>query len=64
MPDHPVQTLRAALEAARKHIIEQLAAAPDPLAAEQLRLLATIQTALSAVREAIEAHGVGWGGES
>lgn len=61
MPDHPVQTLRAGLETARIHVIEQLAAAPDPLVAEELQLLATIHTALSALREEIQAHGVGWG---
>jgi hypothetical protein len=64
MPErHPVQALRAALETARLEVIEQLARSPDPLTGGDLQLLATIHTALSAIREEIQAHGVGWGGE-
>jgi hypothetical protein len=37
---------------------------PDPLISGDLQLLAMIQTALSAVREEIQAHGVGWGGHA
>jgi hypothetical protein len=65
MPErHPVQTLRAALETARLEVIEQLARSPNPLTGADLQLLATIHTALSAIREEIQAHGVGWGGEN
>jgi hypothetical protein len=59
---HPVHVLRTILEAARLKAIESLAASSDPLTLTGLRELATIQTALSAVREEIQAHGVGWGG--
>jgi hypothetical protein len=59
---HPVQALRTALETARLEVIEQLARSPEPLAGGDLQLLATIHTALSAIREEIQAHGVGWGG--
>jgi hypothetical protein len=62
---HPVHQLRSELEAARLRAIEALAAqggAPDP---EALREIATIQAALTAVREEIEAHvgRMGWGPE-
>jgi hypothetical protein len=46
---HPVQTLRVTLENARLDVIEQLAKSPSPLTESDLQLLATIQTALSAV---------------
>jgi hypothetical protein len=60
---HPVQAFRAALETARLDLIERLAKLPSPLTESDLQLLATIQTALSAVREEIQAHGIGWGGQ-
>jgi hypothetical protein len=64
MPDrHPVQTLRAALETARLEVIERLARSPDPLTGGDLQLVAMIHTALSAIREEIQAHGLGWGGD-
>lgn len=64
MPEqHPVHVLRTILEAARLKAIEGLAASPDPLTIQGLRELATIQAALSAVREETQAHGVGWGGD-
>jgi hypothetical protein len=64
MPElHPVQALQAALETARLKVVERLARSPNPLSGGDLQSLATIQTALSAVREEIQAHGVGWGGK-
>ena len=43
MPEqHPVQSLRAALETARLEVIEQLARSPNPLTGGDLQLLATI----------------------
>ncbi len=60
---HPVHALKGKLETARLEAIEALAAkdvAPSP---DALRDLATIQAALTAVEEEIEAHGekLGWG---
>jgi hypothetical protein len=63
MHEHPVHVLRTILEAARLKAIESLAASSDPLPLTGLRELATIHTALSAVREEIQAHGIGWGGK-
>jgi hypothetical protein len=62
---HPVQTLRANLEAARLKAVERLAATEGAFSAEALRELAALQAALTAVREEIEAHGgrMGWGSE-
>ena len=60
---HPVQAFRVVLEKARLDLIEQLAKSSSPLTESNFQLLATIQTALSAVREEIRAHGVGWGGQ-
>jgi hypothetical protein len=50
-----------ALETARLEVIEQLAKSPNPLTGGDLQLLATIHTALGAVREEVQAHGIGWG---
>ena len=60
---HPVQALRVALETSRLDLIERLAQSSSPVAESNLQLLATIQIALSAVREEVQAHGVGWGGK-
>jgi hypothetical protein len=60
---HPVQELRASLETARLQVIERLARSPSPLTGGDLQLLATIHTALSAVREELQSHGVGWAGQ-
>ncbi|MGC1689755.1 MAG: hypothetical protein WA756_07440 [Pseudolabrys sp.] len=61
---HPVHTLRAKLEAERLKLVEQLAA-DGALSNEAIRKLADLQSALTAVSEEIETHGVrlGWGGE-
>jgi hypothetical protein len=60
---HPVHALQANLEAARLKVVETLAAKESLPATAALQELATIQAALSAVREEIETHGVrmGWG---
>jgi hypothetical protein len=60
---HPVHALCAALEARRLTVVESLAAQSAPLAHESLQELATLQAALTAVREEIEAHSIrlGWG---
>jgi hypothetical protein len=55
---HPVQALRVALETSRLDLIERLAKSSSPVAESNLQLLATIQTALSAVREEVQAHGL------
>jgi hypothetical protein len=60
---HPVDTLRTNLLAARLKAIKALAETGGEFSADALRELATLQTALTAVREAIEAHEIriGWG---
>jgi len=70
---HPIHSLEASLETARLKAIEDLVskelASKDPaskdvgISPEALRDLAVIQSALSAVREEIDAHGekLGWG---
>jgi len=60
---HPVQALRANLEAARLKAIEVLAATNAPYSTDALHQLASLQAALTAVTEAIATHGptVGWG---
>jgi len=62
---HPVHTLRTRLEADRLKLIERLAADGTP-SDEALRGLASLQTALAAVREEIEMHAVklGWGSKT
>jgi hypothetical protein len=62
---HPVHALLAKLEAERLKLVKKLAAG-DTLSNEGVRELATLQAALTAVREEIEAHGpkVGWGDET
>jgi hypothetical protein len=61
---HPVRALCATLETRRLRAVEAMAAASAP-SPEALRELATLQAAVSAVRELIEEHGVrlGWGGD-
>jgi hypothetical protein len=60
---HPVHALRANLETARLKAIETLAAKENAISPDALRELATLQAALTAVREEIEAQGgkLGWG---
>ena len=61
---HPVHTLRANLKAARLRAINGLAATDGAFHPDALQTLATLQLALTALREDIEAHGprLGWGG--
>jgi hypothetical protein len=60
---HPVHALEGKLQAARLEVIEALASTGATLSSDKLRDLATIQAALTAVREEIKAHGakLGWG---
>jgi hypothetical protein len=58
---HHLHTLRTNLENERRKLIEILAAGGTP-SAEGLKELTALQSALTAVREEIEACGVGWGG--
>ncbi|VTZ26682.1 conserved hypothetical protein [Methylocella tundrae] len=61
----PIHALRANLEAARLQAVEELAAKGASLSPDGLQKLASLQLALTAVREEIEAHDVkiGGGGE-
>jgi hypothetical protein len=61
----PVHQLRSELEAARLRAVEALAARGGEFDPEMLREVATIQAALTAVREEMEAHAgrMGWGPE-
>lgn len=63
MPDHPVHALRANLETARLTAVETLAAKATAILPDDLKELAALQAALTAVREEIESHGgkLGWG---
>jgi hypothetical protein len=63
--NHPIHTLRQNLEAARLKAVEALAAAGGTFSPDALRELATLQMALTAVREEIVTHGakLGWGSE-
>lgn len=63
---HPVNALRANLETARLKAVEALAAREGAFSTDALQELATLQGALTAVREEIKAHGLrlGWGGEN
>lgn len=63
MAKHPIHTLRTNLEAARLKAVETLAAKENAISPDALRELATLQAALTAVREEIESHGgkLGWG---
>lgn len=60
---HPIHALRANLEAARLKAVEALAATTVPYAPEALHQLASLQTSLTAVIEAIATQGpaLGWG---
>jgi hypothetical protein len=59
----PVHDLQAALVAERLHAVEQMAAKGGALFPEELRKLAILQSALSAVNEVIVEHQgkLGWG---
>jgi hypothetical protein len=60
---HPVHSLLSTLEAERLKLVKKLATGTQ--AADTVQQLATVQTALTAVREEIEEHSVrvGGGGE-
>jgi methylmalonyl-CoA mutase N-terminal domain/subunit len=60
----PVDTLRTNLLAARHKAVKALAETGGEFSADALHELAALQTALTAVREEIEAHAarMGWGG--
>ncbi len=60
---HPVHALKAKLQTAQLNAIETLAAKDMAISADALRELATIQTALTALREEVESHAIklGWG---
>jgi hypothetical protein len=63
MSGHPVHVLKETLDRKRLDLIEVLAEGGKEPSTEALTQLATVQTALTAVREAIENHGpkLGWG---
>jgi hypothetical protein len=65
MAAEPVHDLGDRLEAARSEAIEALAAKQGSLAFEEVQKIAFLQAALTAVREAIESHGIqiGYGSE-
>jgi len=60
---HPVYVLQANLETARLKAVEILAASDGVVSPDAMRELATLQAALTSVREVIETHGgrLGWG---
>jgi hypothetical protein len=61
---HPVHALLAKLKTERLSLVEKLAEG-GTLSADTLKELATLQAAVAAVSEEIEAHGprLGWSGE-
>ena len=63
MSRHAVHALRANLETERLKAVETLATKENAIVHDDLKELATLQAALTAVREEIESHGgkVGWG---
>jgi hypothetical protein len=64
MTSHPIRNLASNLEEKRLQLIEKLAS-DTPMSADAMKELATVQTALTAVREAIDEHGprMGWGSD-
>jgi hypothetical protein len=64
MTSHPVRNLASNLEEKRLQLIEKLASDAS-MSADAMKELATVQTALAAVREAIDEHGprMGWGSD-
>ena len=59
---HPVHSLCSTLEAERLRLVRKLAAGGH--SADTVQELATVQTALTAVREEIASHSVRLGGGS
>jgi hypothetical protein len=64
MTSHPIRILASNLENERLQLIEKLAS-DTLMSADAMKELATVQTALTAVREAIDEHGprMGWGSD-
>jgi hypothetical protein len=64
MTSHPIRILASNLENKRLQLIEKLAS-DTSMSADAMRELATVQTALTAVREAIDENGprMGWGSD-
>jgi hypothetical protein len=64
MTSHPIRILASNLENRRLQLIEKLAS-DTSMSADAMKELATVQTALTAVREAIDEHGprMGWGSD-
>ena len=64
MTTHPIRALETALDDKRLQLIEKLAT-DKSISADMTKELATIQAALTAVREAIDEHGprMGWGSD-
>jgi hypothetical protein len=64
MISHPIRILASNLEDKRLQLIEKLAK-DTSMSADAMKELATVQTALTAVREAIDEHGprMGWGSD-
>ena len=60
---HPVYVLQANLETARLKAVEILAASDGVVSPDAMRELATLQAALTSVREVIGTRGgrLGWG---
>jgi hypothetical protein len=61
---HPISILASNLDDKRLQLIEKLATTTDKsISADVMKELATVQAALTAVREAIDEHGprMGWG---
>jgi hypothetical protein len=61
---HPIQALASNLDDKRLQLIEKLAK-DKSISADVMKELATVQAALTAVREAIDEHGprMGWGSD-
>jgi hypothetical protein len=59
---HPISILASNLDDKRLQLIEKLAT-DKSISADVMKELATVQAALTAVREAIDEHGprMGWG---
>ena len=64
MTSHPIGNLASNLEEKRLQLIEKLVGDAS-ISADMLKELATVQTALTALREAIDEHGprMGWGSD-
>jgi len=54
---HPISILASNLDEKRLQLIEKLATTDKSISADVMKELATVQAALTAVREAIDEHG-------